>query len=210
MSAVTLNLQFDEASRAAFQRQLERFNRDLGNSPQDTLRVGTIALCRALQASTKVAPRRRKVTASRTSRRQRLQGNRIFKAEALDKTTGATVYLPIFAPDLPTAKLHPKARIRKYGLARSSWGWAMQRLFGAPASARSGLTEPPGSVHVSKMIDRATGYAQAVIENRLDYISKALQGGRGHALASAMARAAGAMKGRIDQAINKATRDAGY
>jgi hypothetical protein len=215
MSGLQLNMIMDEGSMALMQKQIQRRMADLGDTPETAIRVGFIAAMRSMQASTKVAPRRRKVrNPSRESgaRKLRMENNRLFIAEGIDrKNGGVPKNILIWAPDLATAKLSPKATIKKWGLAKSSWGWAMRDLFGGQAQgSRSGISQPAGSVAVSKIIDRGSGYAEATVQNKLDYISHALSGGRGPAVSTALARAAGAMKGRIDQAIKKATSEAGY
>lgn len=207
---VSLDVRFNEEDRRAFDAQITRFQRDLGNAPEEAIRYGMIALLQSMRASTKQAPKRRKVRTSKTGRKVRVDLNRLFVAEGLDRATGGPKNIVIFAPDLATAKLHPKAKIRQWGLARSSWGWAMQELFGARSGARPGLARPSGAVETVKTIDRQSGNAECFVTNKLDYISKALVGGRGPAVQTAMARAAGTMKGRIERHINQATREAGY
>jgi hypothetical protein len=215
VSAFSLNLQMDEGSMTALQKQMQRRVSELGDTPETAIRVGFIAAMRSMQASTKVAPRRRKVRQpSRESngRGVRSKGNRLFIAEGIDRNNGGVPKnILIWAPNLAIAKLSPKAQIKKWGLAKTSWGWAMQRLFGGQAQgARGGLAQPSGTLAVTKIIDRATGYAEAGVNNKLDYIAHALSGGRGPAVSTALSRAAGAMKGRIDQAVKKATSEAGY
>lgn len=209
MSAI--KLQFDQQDIAEFDRQMHRRVQIMFDTPETAIRVGTIALLKSLRASTKKAPKRRKVRVPRdkVARKVTYKGNRLFTAEGINRDTGAIRKIKIWAPDLACAKLHPKAKIVKSGLAKNSWGWAMHKLF----TARSGSTDMFGqesAMSVSKFSDRHTGYAEAVIENRLDYITKALQGGRGPSVASAMGRASRSMKNTIDRAIDKATREAGY
>lgn len=217
MSA-SIQLKFDPADVAALQAQMERRVRILGDSPADAVRIGTIALLRSMQASTKVAPRRRKVTreyltvvntSTGKSRRRRIKHS--YVAEGLDTRTGSPMRIPIRAWSLAEAKMHPRARIKRWGLAKASWGWAMQQLFGGSiGGARADLPRPASAIETSKMIDRVTGYAEAIITNRLGYISRALSGGRGPAVSTAMARAAATMRSRIDQAVKRATMEAGY
>ena len=202
-----LNYQFDPADKAAFDAQVARFRDVLGNTPGEAIRRGTIALCRSLQASTKTAPRRRAVNPDPRDRRRKnrlADGQRRFIIRRLDTRTGQPDPLYITAPDLARAKLHPAAQIRRHGLARASWGWAMQQLFSERSGARPGLVQPAGALRVSKRIDTAGGYSEVFIENRLHYISAALAGGRGPAVATAMARATATMRTRIDRELAKA------
>lgn len=210
MSAA-VTMRFDPADTAALRAQMDRRLGLLREGPQAVMRVGFIALCRSMRASTKVSPRRRKVrlpSVESGGRRARSEGNRLFLAEGLDRQTGGTKRIRIWAPSLAVAKLSPKARITKRGLAKASWGWAMQRLFDAPGSFD--MFGQASAISVSKMFDRDTGYAEATVDNRLAYISKALSGGRGPCVSTAMRRAAESMRGATDAIIARATREAGY
>lgn len=206
-----LSIQFDPQDMADFDRQMHRRAEALGAAPEEAIRIGTIALLKSMRASTKISPKRRKVRrpTDRAAKKTRYKGNRLFIAEGMDRETGGIRKIQIWAPDLAAAKIHPKARIVKSGLAKNSWGWAMHALF----QARSGSTDMFGqesAMAVSKFVDRQTGYAEAVVENKLGYITKALQGGRGPAVSTAMGRAARSMREVINQKIDKATREAGY
>jgi hypothetical protein len=205
-----IDIRFNDADMETFQQQIGRLQIELGDTPQDAGRQGMIALLQSMRASTKQAPRRRPVKASKTARRKRFEGNRIFNAEAIDRANGGIKRIQIFAPDLATAKLHPRAQIKKWGLARASWGWAMQELFGGSSGARSGLSRPAGSVETKNINDTKSGYYECFVTNKLNYISRALMGGRGPAVNTAMARAANVIKGRIQHRINVATRNAGW
>lgn len=205
-----LDIRFNDADMKTFQQQIGRLQTELGDTPQDAGRQGMIALLQSMRASTKQAPRRRPVRASKTARSKRFHGNRIFNAEAIDRNNGGIKRIQIFAPDLATAKLHPRAQIKKWGLAKASWGWAMQELFGVSSGARSGLSRPVGSVDTKQIVDTKAGYYECFVTDKLDYISAALIGGRGPAMQTAMARAAGTIKGRIQNRINVATRNAGW
>jgi len=205
-----IDIRFNDADMKTFQQQMGRLQVELGETPRDAGRQGMIALLQSMRASTKQAPRRRPVKASKTARRKRFEGNRIFNAEAIDRNNGGIKRIQIFAPDLATAKLHPKAQITKWGLAKASWGWAMQELFGGSSGARSGLSRPAGSVETMNVTDTKSGYFECFVTNRLNYISAALMGGRGPAVNTAMARAANVIKGRIQNRINVATRNAGW
>lgn len=206
-----LAFQFDQADVHSFYEQMRRRTTALQVTPQNAVRIGTIALLKSMRSSTKMSPKRRKVRVpeDKKAREARYKGMRLFIAEGMDRDTGGPHKIQIWAPDFALAKLHPKAQIVKRGLAKQSWGWAMHALF----QERSGSIEMYGqesAVQVSKRFDESTGYAEAIIENKLEYIRKALQGGKGPAVSTAMARASASMKKVIDMAIEKATREAGY
>lgn len=208
--SVNVDRFFSEDDLRLLETQMKRRVNELGDTPSTAVRIGTIALVRSMQASSKMSPRRRKVRVSQTARRKRTHGNRIFIAQGMNRQTGGVKNIVIFAQNLSAAKQSPKATIKKWGLARASWGWGLRKLYGESTNGRPGLTMPAGTIEAEKLVDREDGYAQVIITNKLNYIAKALVGGRGPAVSTAYARAAGAMKGRIDQAVNKATREAGY
>lgn len=206
----TLTLTFDPQDIESWKQQMRRLNTHLGETKLAAARVGGIALLRAIQSSTPFSRPRRKVRVAKSAKNRRANGNRIFAMETLNTTTGAMFNIPLFYPDLATAKLHPGAKIRNQGLARMSWGWAMQTLFKQYSPANYRGHRPTDILrYYTENLD-GTGDVRIEIENRVRYMSNILQGGRGPAVSSAMARAAQTMKGRIDQALKQATRDAGY
>jgi hypothetical protein len=213
MSSIKLDMFFEPGSMEELRKQMERRRTLCGDSAEDVIRIGTIAALQALQSSTKVAPQRRKVrlpSKESGARKIRVARNRMFIAEGINRDTGGPKNIVIFAPDLACAKLHPKAQIKKWGLAKSSWGWAMHRLFAVRAQGvRGELSEPDGSIEVLKIIDRVNGFAQANIDNRLKYMDSALSGGRGQSLSTAMTRAANVMRSRIDRIIKQASMEVG-
>lgn len=205
-----LNIFFPPEDMAAIQEQIQRRHKILGDSPEACIRIGFIAACKSLRASTKEAPRRRKVRQIPSTRRVRKEGNKLFFAEGLNRTTGGLKNIMIWAPSLALAKLSPKAQIVKHGLGKDSWGWAMHRLFQQPSPGNAATVTPPGTLDVTKIFDRTTGYAEATVVNKLNYISHALSGGRGPAVSTALQRASASMRKVIDQKIDAATRAAGY
>lgn len=207
MSA-TLTLYFPPEDIAAWQAQCRRLVTDFGMVKRDVLRVGGLSVLRSMQSSTTISRTRRTVRVSKKARHKRYKGNRLFVMEALDSYSGAMRNITIYYPDLATAKLHPGARVRNKGLGRTSWGWAMQRLFG-----QYSVSEYKGQRFddvLRYFVNDDENTSKIEIENRLFYIEKALSGGRGPAVATAYARAAAVMKGRADHAIKVATSEAGY
>lgn len=194
---IALSLSVDKADIAAFQRQMMRLQTELKMTPKDATRVGTLAALKSLQPSTRKAKKTRPVRTSKSSRTRRVDGKRIFYAEKA--TDSGVKNLPIFAASLADAKKSPLAKIKFAGVAWASWGWAMQRLFNK-GDPRVNFSAPSRKFLETSEKGRGQDYG-IDIENTLDYISKAMQGGRGPAVATAMARASRAMKGRIDQRL---------
>jgi len=206
----TVKLQFSPADMAAFKTQMKRRVTCLGETKVDALRAGGIALLKSIQVSTKIGRARRKIRVSQSGKRKRVHGNRIFAMETLDTYTGKIRNIILFYPDLETAKMHRGAKIRNRGLAKRSWGWAMQSLFAEYSpSVYTGVRPSDVLRYYVSREDEANNYFE--VENRLHYINEALIGGRGgSAVSRAMARAATQMRTRINRAIDEATREAGY
>lgn len=200
---IELSLLFPHADMQAFRTQMDRLITELGLAPEDAVRLGTIALLKSIRASTRRAPERRKVMVSRSARNRRVNGQRIFKVELYDRSTDSKTTRSIFAGSLAEAKRSPLANIRYAGLARASWGWSMQKLFGS-GRPNVKFQEPAGVVSTTK---RGRGRSYEIeISNNLDYVSKAFNQGRGPAVSTAMARAASTLRGRIEQRLKGAMR----
>lgn len=216
MSAVNMNLKFNEADMARFRSNLRRYQTELAKTPREALRVGVLTYLTSVRASTKQAPKRRKVRVSQKARRTRVTdklGNvkRIFVVEALDRKTGQTSNIPIFARTLAEAKEDPRAIIRKWGLAKKSWGWMMRKLYGQMlgGEVNPAAVVKPSMVSATSRFDFDTGYSEAVLENKLEYMPSALSGSR-LAVSTALERANKSMESKIAMAVDKATREAGY
>lgn len=201
---IEMSLSVDKADIQTFQWQMMRLRTKLGMLPEDATRVGTLAVLKALAASTVKGKDMRKVTQERITllnlakgKSRRVKVRDSFFAEKWLKD-GTSAKVQIFANSLAEAKQSPLAKVRYAGLARASWGWAQRRLFGSGGNAN--VRKPARAFLAASASGRGDNYS-IDIDNTLDYISKAMQGGRGPAVSTALARASGAMKGRIDQRL---------
>ena len=206
---IAVSLDVDKADLAAFRWQMMRLQVQLGMAPKDAVRVGTLAWLKSMAASTTKGTPRRKVTQERVrvinlkSRLSRMAKVRDSYVTERWTKEGTAQRVEIFAASLSEAKQSPLAKIKYAGVARASWGWAQQRLFGKNLNAN--VRKPTRPFMATSEKGAGSDYA-IEIANTLDYISKAMQGGRGPSVHTAMRRAANAMKGRIDQRLKGALR----
>jgi len=201
---IAVNLQFSQADVAAFRAQMDRLTGVLLKEPKEAVRMGSLALLKALAASTRRAPKFRKV------RKERIRKISLRSGKSRLVTTGALVMdvrgKPVVIAEsespLAMAKAAGMAKIKYSGLAKASWGWAAQKLFNKGAGGH-GVPKPHRSFLTASATGKGDDYT-VTIENRLGYISHAFNSKRGPAVSTAMSRAAAAMKGRIDQRIKGA------
>lgn len=197
---VTVQIDVDKATLEAFRKQMNRYVTELGKTPEDAVRIGALTLLEHLRTQTKQAPQRRKVRTDPEFRRKRdAQGNRRFLMEKWNRKTDAVEYVPIYAPDLATAKQNKLTFLKYRGLAKASWGWAAQKISPKKKVPYSGR-RPVREVFSVAQRGRNNGY-EIEIMNKLDYIGLALKGGESAAVSTAMKKATNKMFGRIEQRL---------
>lgn len=205
---IDVNITFPREDMEAYREQMNRLVTLMGKEPKEAVRMATLAMLKALAASTRAAPKTARIRKD-TIRRVNLRTGKVssrtvqysYLVERYDRKTGAMRSILLPATSLDEAKSARVAQIRYAGLAKASWGWAAQRLF--PTSVRYDGRKPVRQTH--SVTQRGEGNDFSVtVSNDLDYISKALGGGRGPAVSSAMARAAVALKNRIDRRLKGA------
>jgi hypothetical protein len=105
-----------------------------------------------------------------------------------------------------TLQNHPKRKIGRSGLAKSSWAWLLGKLGAMSASNQS---EIRGSTTVEKVAgDASNAYWGIISTNRLGYIRKALIGGR-QSLSTVISRATGMMRYDMKEITKDAVRASG-
>lgn len=197
---VEVKIAVDKATLEAFKTQMNRYVTQLGRTPEDAVRIGALALLEHLRTQTKIAPKRRKVIVDPAVRRKRDHiGDRRFLIEKWNRKTGSAEYVPIYAPDLATAKNSKLTFLRYRGLGKASWGWAAQKIFPGKKVAYGG-SRPVREVLTVAQNGSGNGFA-ITIANKLDYIGMALKGGESAAVSAAMKKATGKMFGRIEQRL---------
>lgn len=205
---IAVSLQFDKKDIDAYRWQMMRLQTVLKMEPKAATRVAAIAYLKAMAASTNKSRSMRKVTQERTAvfdmARWKYRKHKIKDVYVMERFTknGSVEKVRIFAKSLSEAKASPAVIIRYSGLAKISWGWAQQRLFNSSAPA-SKVRKPVR--RFLTLSDQGSGQDYSVtIDNTLDYISKAMQGGRGPAVTTALARASNVMRARIEQRLKGA------
>lgn len=198
---IAIGMDFSAADQAAFTAQMNRLIDVAMKEPKVAVRMGAVALLTSLRTSTKTSKKIAPVRTSKSGRGRRVDGKRIFYVERYDRD-GKLYRRTIFANSLAEAKQDRSAQIFYHGLAKASWGWTMHRLFPNKAAPKAGFREPPNIIEATQTGD-GRDYTIS-ITNDLDYITKAFRTSGKTSVATAMRRAAGTMKGRIDKRIKGA------
>lgn len=196
---VDVAFQPSESDIADFQAQMARLTGELKKSPQEACKMGTIALLKALQTSTKTSPGFRKLKPMDKADRFGVRSYAIdWDHDVSEKKREWAV------PMLRGAKPenHPLGKIHYQGTAKASWGWAMWGLFQQGRPAYRGRRLHKKTVDLRKYA--GDGHYEVHVENFVSYINSAFHGGqsaRKPSVDSAMARATAVMRGRIDQRL---------
>lgn len=198
---IAVGMEFSKADTAAWQAQMNRLINVLGTEPKIAVRMGAVALLTSLRTSTKSSKKTATVRTSKSGRGRLVYGKQIFYVEKYDKD-GKLYRRAIFADSLAEAKQDRSAQIFYHGLAKASWGWTMRRLFPNKAAPKAGFREPPNIIEATQTGD-GRDYTIS-ITNDLDYITQAFRTSGMTSVATAMRRASGTMKGRIDKRIKGA------
>lgn len=169
---------------------IERIQRDLGKSVEDAVRLAAYYLAQSLGASTKSAPKMRKLRKNHGSRKG-------FDAETYP------TYIRIYQKDgkifpyylkAGTEETDRRRPIRRAGLAKSSWKWMLGKL-GRPE--RAPQAEVAGAVSVTKIGN--TFNPGWMLENKLSYIQSAIRHSGRRPIETAFSRAVTAGNRAIDR-----------
>lgn len=229
---IDVNITFPREDMEAYREQMNRLVTLMGKEPKEAVRMAMIALLKALAASTRVAPKLRKVVKNKDPRAGKDRRVAVWGVEKYKD--GKPVFSPIYRGgeygaklkyisrskvlakvgdewvpfqagsgefEIPGLMQHWKRKISHRGLAKATWGWSAQRLF--PTSVRYDGRKPVRQTYSVTQRGEGNGFS-VTVSNDLDYITKALGGGRGPAVSSAMARAAVTLKNRIDMRLKGA------
>lgn len=164
---------------------MRRLQAELGKTEEQSVIWTARLVARSLAAGTRKAPKRRKLQpnpgaegrdeAARQYDRKRYPS----RVEVWSKGTPSWVYIP-----KGEGRTHPATKIKRAGLAASSWKWMLSDL-GAAASA---AVRPIAGV--TTVTTRRGSNPSVTLENRLNYIERAVAlGGKGD-INSAFGRAA--------------------
>ena len=203
---INADIQFPQADVDAMFEQMRRAQKELGKSSKESLKWAGATLVRSLAASTKEVKKTEKREIVRNPdatdkdrRRARFGVNRLTRAGKVflpimyDKR-GGTPITEITDPRLLT---HKKREIPHKGLAKRSWRFLARVM---PRGGRiyvDGVPNLGGTAWTGGESDPTLK-----ITNRVNYMDKALKGGK-MAIENAMGKAARSLSKRIENAVNK-------
>lgn len=196
--AFEITMDFDEQDINRFAGAMDKLVSECGWSPHRAGKYATIMLLKSLRASTKKSKPRRKV---KVASRKRVGRKRRFEVEAYSNGQARPFY--VFEYSLQEAKSRKYAQVQYSGLAKKSWGWAMQDLFNTGGGGAVRFARPGGAVTASGG-GKKEGQYSVVIDNNLRYIREAFRVAGEREVATAMHRAGKAMEYKIDQELKKA------
>jgi len=166
---------------------MRRLQAELGKTEEQSVIWTARLVARSLAAGTRKAPKRRKLQPN-PGRTGRADGDARFnrqrypsRVEVWGRGGPSWVYIPS-----GEGRTHPATKIRRAGLAASSWKWMLSDL---GASVSAAVRPMAGVTSVTK---RLGANPSVTLENRLGYIERAVElGGKGD-INSAFGRAADA------------------
>lgn len=206
-----------------FARACSRYREALGNTQVVAMRRGTIALIRGLRART--AKAKRQAPLKDIWRYDASVGPKYITPKGKNQTPqprwcirrkgGTAIYVKPYRPkgDAKPALSKAEARARwgqytRFGLAKKSWGWFMQRLFkrAEPAgeNPRAVVRDDMAEGYIREVATGVGPRVEVCIVNKLDYIRKALPEA---ALSDAMAAATRYIDGQIDKGLAEARKE---
>ena len=174
---------------------IERMQRELRLSLPEAVRMAAYYLARSLGASTKSAPKQRKLK-KRTTGGLKDFPRRLFPNYV--EIYAANGQIRPFYIRAGQETTSPAIKITRAGLAKSSWLWMLGSL-GRPQ--RAPQAPIAGATSVTKIPDLVNpGW---ILENKLGYIESAMKHSGARPVATAFARAASAGNKAIDRKIKR-------
>lgn len=209
MSEPLVTMSVNPESVRSFEAALSRYRTELGNSAEVAVRRGCVAFLKSMRARTRKAPQHlasRDITPSATSPVyiHGDDGKLLRRWDFMRYSHGSLVYVSRFVPAHQTVarskggkwsvrcdvsaqrrEAMARANIRRWGLAKQSWGWLMHALFGGGEeivnpNATVSRAVVHGTFKKSDSWTAGTGLipgAKAHLENDLDYIVYAVEPG---------------------------------
>lgn len=193
-----------------FSSAIIRLVNDLKMSEGDAVKWGAFTVARSLRASTRKSPKKRKVERNpgdvpqmSPERFPHYVKRYVYtKNGKLRETEDGVPFLRVYLKDSEEAG--PKVTIKRSGLGKASWGWAVQdigrRLGGPTGSNLNGLRWLASGEFRDNPLNPSV-----LITNRVRYIMDAMDGeGSAKPFNTAFARAASAMEKHIERKLQKA------
>ena len=201
------DIQFPQADVDAMFAQMRRAQKELGKSSKESLKWAGATLVRSLAASTKEVGKNEKRDIVRNPDGFATRDKRVAKFGVNRFTKTGIKFLPIMYDrrggipiteiDDPRLLNHKKRDIPYRGLAKKSWRFLANVM---PRGGRiyvDGVPDLGGTAWTGGETDPTLE-----ITNRVNYMDKALKGGK-MAIENAMGKAARSLSKRIENAVNK-------
>lgn len=202
--ADAISIQFPEADRRALFAQIERARKELGKSLGQALRFAGYSIALTLGKSTRVSAKKRDVF--------EVKGRGVDKADWKARRKYLITYFRGGQPrtferygnNLSDPRIKKAREVKNYGLAKSSWMWAVRSLGGGGASfgGTSGKAREKAQRYIETRKQLSGDNPEIRITNKLNYIQSAIIGGMA-GVDSAMGRAARYMMRVIDANVAK-------
>ena len=199
----------DQKSLTSFNAAMRLYQEVTGKSLAEVVRRSSIDLMKSLRAMTTKSKKRRTVEAVQrggravwmTGKHGRFKGQKVklFRVDVRGK------WKMKVGTRISEVKKYPIAQIRRQGLAKRSWGWAMHKLFNTPDKSVGDDPKIFSRSVRSKLIDEREE-AGVEVSNRLDYIRNALPKG---AVTMAMKKAEASIMWKVKNEIAKNAKKAG-
>ena len=186
---IDISANVPEHKLRVFREYMTRFQEDVGMSQSAACRRCTIALLKSLRARTKKAKKRRPLKSVRkydgpgphyiTPKSGSYRGTALHRY-TMDGYKRHQPHTFIYAAESRRDAWERHGGIRRYGLAKRSWGWFMKSLFrryGEDEAVSGGRITIDGRMVEGGIREFLTGRnprTEITIVNKLDYISQAL------------------------------------
>lgn len=189
---IDISFNFPQDQLAEMNRQIERLVQVSRKGGEHAIKRAMMFVLKSFRATTKEAPKRRKVERAdfiQTRRRkdQRNDGG-LFKVIAFNRKSGKEEPRIFAADSLSEAREHPLTIIKFSGLAKRSWGWAMRDLFSTGGDTDSGFRRKPGMVETK--VDKSEGQFAMRVDDNIRYVTEAFKT-KGRATADNIIKRAG-------------------
>jgi hypothetical protein len=204
---ITTDIQFPQGDVDALFAQMRRAQKELGQSSRESLKWAGATLVRSLAASTKEVKKTEKREIVRNPDGFATRDRRVAKFGVNRFTRTGIKFLPIMydkrggAPitEITDPRLlnHKKREIPYKGLAKRSWRFLAQVMPRGGNIHVDGVPGLGGTTWTGGETDPTLK-----ITNRVNYMDKALKGGKA-AIENAMGKAARSLSKRIENAVNK-------
>lgn len=205
--AVELQVEFPVSAQKALLAQIRRAQDVMGKSAAASVKVAARHVVNSLGASTKQAPKKRKVEVKLTRTRVGKKVKTLREYGVMVWRKGAPVFAAVAgATSKSDVQKSPLVKIFHRGLAKASWKWIGKKVKTSVGTVAAGwMTEKLARGYVDVRDEARGNYPRITIRNRLKYIQSALIGGPA-GVDDAMRRAASGMEKSITKQLETAAK----